>query len=229
MSQPRAEVLAHVAAQVELGTRPLLVAIDGGDGVGKTTFADDLATLLEQRGDTVVRASVDSFHHPRDHRHAHGRTGRTVWERTYDYRRLRQDLLDPWLRGAGSAYRLRWRDVATDALHGDALDTVPERAVLVVDGVFAQRPELAQAWDLVVWLEAPDEVRAARMAARDGSSPELESEDQARYADAQRIYRAACGPREAADVVVDLTDVDRPRVLTDEHPGDCPACLRPLD
>jgi uridine kinase len=186
----------------------VLVVVDGADGAGKTVLADELALLVP----AAVRASLDDFHHPREHRHALGRTGETVWERGFDYAAVRRELLDPWRRGPGSPYRVRWHDVATDA-HVDAGDPppqVPDRGVLVVDGVFAQRPELAGLWDRVVWLEVPDEVRIARMAARDGVSADREHPDQRRYLDAQRIYDAVCTPRASADVVVDNADPHHP-------------------
>ncbi len=40
---------------------PLRVAIDGVDASGKTTFADELALLVEARGRSVIRASIDGF------------------------------------------------------------------------------------------------------------------------------------------------------------------------
>ncbi len=40
---PRETVVAHVAGPLPDVRRPLLVAVDGPDGVGKTPFADELA------------------------------------------------------------------------------------------------------------------------------------------------------------------------------------------
>ncbi len=122
MTPERLAVLARVADALPDLDRPLLVAVDGGDGAGKTWFADELATVLAERDRAVVRASVDDFHHPRSHRHALGRTGETVWARSFDYRALRRELLDPWCAGAGAPYRCRHHDLATDAL----LDEPPE-------------------------------------------------------------------------------------------------------
>ena len=161
----------------------------------------------------MVRATLDDFHQPRAYRHAEGRTGRTVWERGFDHAALRRELLDPWLCGAGSSYRRRWHDLATDAHVDEARETVPVNGVLLVDGVFAQRPELADAWDLVVYVDAPDDLRVARMAARDGVPDDPGHPDQRRYLDAQDLYRAQCRPRERADVVVDNTDPATPRIV----------------
>lgn len=214
----RAATLGRVADAIGEPGRPVLVAVDGVDGSGKTCFADELATVLRGRGATVVRASVDDFHHPREHRHRLGRTPQTVWTRHFDYRSLRRELLDPWLRGPGSSYRPAWHDVATDAYVDAPLETVPERGALLVDGVFVQRPELERAWDLVVWLDVPFEVSVHRMAVRDGTVDDVDDPDQRRYADAQRIYFETCGPRRRADLVVDNADLDRPVLLDVDAP-----------
>lgn len=207
-------MLEVVSGLLPRGGRPLLIAVDGADGAGKTTFADRLAEALADR--TVVRASIDDFHHPRAHRHALGRDARTVWERSFDYRALRRELLDPWRTGPGTPYRRRWHDLVTDELVDDPAELVPEAGLLLVDGVFAQRQELAGLWDLVVWLDAPPDVRVARMAARDGTPDDVDHPDQRRYLDAQATYAERCRPRENADVVVDNTDVARPVLL---HPA----------
>lgn len=199
-------VLAHVARQVPALDRPVLVAVDGADGAGKTVFADALGEQLTALGRPVVRAGVDDFHHPQAYRHALGRTGETVWARSFDVAAIRRELLDPWRRGPGSTYRRRWHDLATDAYVDESPAPVPDRGVLLVDGVFLQRPELADAWDLVVWLEVPASVRVARMATRDGTVDDVTHPDQQRYLDAQRIYRETCDPVSSADVVVDNTD-----------------------
>jgi uridine kinase len=206
----RRAVLARVVEALPELDRPVLVVIDGGDGAGKTWFADELAALLDEAGRRAVRATMDDFHHPRAHRHELGRTGETVWARSFDYRALRRELLDPWASGAGSTYRCRFHDLDTDAYVDDAPAAVPERGVLVVDGVFAQREELGGCWDVVVWLEAPDEERVRRVAERGGFVAHVDDPDQQRYLDAQAIYRAQVDPVRSADIVVDNTDADRP-------------------
>jgi uridine kinase len=213
----RRAVLARVAEALPDLDRPLLVVVDGGDGAGKTWFADELAAMLDEHGRVVVRASMDDFHQPQAHRHELGRTGETVWARSFDYRALRRELLDPWGRGAGSTYRCRFHDLDTDTYVDDPPAVVPERGVLVVDGVFAQREELSGCWDVVVWLEAPDEERVRRVAARGGYTADVDDPEQQRYLDAQAIYRVAADPQASADIVVDNSDVDRP-ALADRSP-----------
>ncbi len=182
-------LLEQVADRVPVLDRPVLVAVDGADGAGKTRFADALGETLAAAGRTVGRGGIDDFLHPAAHRHALGRTPRTVWERTTDLAAVRRDLVDPW--------RARTDD-----------------AVLVVDGIFLQRPELADVWDLVVWLEVPDAERVHRMARRDGGVDDVADPVQQRYLGAQRIYRETCDPAGSADVVVDNSDWSAPRIVS---------------
>ncbi|MEI2714060.1 MAG: uridine kinase [Nocardioides sp.] len=216
-------VLGHVADQLGYPSRPLLVAIDGPDGAGKTWFADALARLLIERSYDVVRASVDDFHHPRAFRHGAGRTAETVWERSYDYRALRTELLDPWLTGPGSAFRHRFHDLDGDGYFDDPAQQVPERGVLVLDGVFAQRRELSNAWDFVVYLDVPESETVSRMANRDGVPDDPAHPDQARYLGAQRLYRAHVDPVRYADVVIDNSDFHAPKLIG-ATASMCPTC-----
>ena len=136
-----------------------------------------------------------------------------VWARAFDYEVVRRELLEPWRRAPGTSYRRRWHDPVTDTPADDEPETVPAGGVLLVDGVFAQRTELVDLWDLVVYVDARPEVRVSRMAARDGVPDEPEHPDQRRVLDAQRIYLTRCRPRERADVVIDNTDPATPGIV----------------
>ena len=212
-SPARAAVLAAVAARVPRPGRPVLVAVDGVDGAGKTTFADELAAACRPTWPgPVARASVDGFHHPAAHRHARGRTAEAFWSRSFDHAAFRSALVDPWRAGPGAPYRVAVHDVTTDRALDVPADVVPPEGLLLVDGIFLQREELRDAWDLVVFLDVPFEVSVPRMAQRDGSDPDPRAPSQARYVDGQRIYLATCDPRSRADVVVDNSDLSRPRL-----------------
>jgi uridine kinase len=64
--------LAAILASIRLA-RPVLVAVDGGSAVGKTTLAAELQALIEARGRPVVSATIDDFHRPKAERYARGR------------------------------------------------------------------------------------------------------------------------------------------------------------
>ena len=61
--------------------------------------------------------------------------------------------------------------------------TVPEDAILIVDGAFLLRPELRPFWDLVIWLHISFEDMVARAAERDTAWVGDTDEVRRRYAE----------------------------------------------
>jgi uridine kinase len=191
------------------------IGIDGVDGAGKTMFADELAEVLEGRSVVVVRASLDGFHRPRPQRWARGRgSPEGYYLDSYDYPRLRAELLDPVGPGGSRQIRRAVHDVATDQPVDPAAEEVTEGSVLVVDGIFLHRPELAGGWDLSVYLHVPTAVSVGRCAARDGTSPDVEALANRRYVDGQRLYLERCRPERRATMVIDNTDLGAPVILS---------------
>lgn len=219
MTEARTRVLRVVVAALPDAralARPVRVAVDGVDGAGKTTFADELAEVLRADGRTVLRASVDGFHRPAAERYRRGRTSpEGFFLDSYDLDAFRGVLLDPLGADRGQPRRVRTavHDVVTDADPGTPWVDVDDATVAVVDGIFLHRDELVDAWDLSVWLEVPFEVTFRRMAVRDGCPPDPDHDANTRYRQGQGLYLAACAPAARADVVVDNSDPARPRVL----------------
>ncbi|GAA0497364.1 uridine kinase [Paractinoplanes deccanensis] len=190
-----------------VGLDAVRVGVDGVDGVGKSTFAAALAGVLRARGRPVVHVSVDDFHHPAAVRHRRGRdSAEGFWLDSYDYAALVREVLDPFAPGGSRRFRRAAHDLRTDQVLDLDWEVAPRGTVLIVDGLFLHRDELAGRWELSVLLDAPFEVTVARMARRDGSHPDPDHPSQARYVGGQRRYFAACDPRSRADVVVDASD-----------------------
>jgi len=213
----RSAVLAAVAARVpdprSLG-RPVLVAVDGVDGSGKTVLAAELVAVLRAAGRTVVAASVDGFHRPRDQRYRLGRSSpEGFWADSYDYDALRTELLDPFAPAGSRRFRRAVRDVASDTALDLAHEVAPDDAVLVVDGIFLQRAELDAWWDLTVFLQVGFDETFRRMAVRDGCPADPGDVANRRYVEGQRLYLAERDPAARADVLVDNADVARPVLL----------------
>jgi uridine kinase len=172
-----------------------IVAIDGMEGAGKTTYADRLARSIT--GVAVVRASIDGFHHPRAVRYRLGRDSpEGCYRDSYDYAMFRRLLIDPFR--AGESFALAAFDHSTDAAVPVDWRSAPADALLIVDGVFLNRPELRALWDYSVYLDVDRATAERRMLERDGAS-----EPTVRYSDAQQLYQREADPAGAASVVVD--------------------------
>ena len=63
--------------------------------------------------------------------------------------------------------RPRLFDSFHDVAFAEEWVTVGEHAIVLVDGVFLQRPELLEEWDLLIWLDVDAETMLSRATARD--------------------------------------------------------------
>jgi uridine kinase len=213
-SDYRTELLAQVAAiiaEMDPGW-PLRVAIDGVDGAGKTTFADELVGPIKRQGRPVIRASVDSFHNPRAIRYFRGRDSSEGYFRdSFNYDALIENLLEPLGPNGSRLYRCAAFDYRTDSPVMAPMLRSRDNAVLLLDGIFLLRPELRAYWDLTIFLDVSFEVSAERTAKRDGnSSPDPNAPENRRYVEGQKLYLSECTPKAAADLVVDNNDLRRP-------------------
>jgi uridine kinase len=212
----RLEVLRRVAGLVPdpVGDDCVRVGVDGVDGSGKTVFADELADVLRSLGRYVVRVSVDDFHNVRSTRYRRGRLSpEGFWLDSFNYERLHADVLTPLGPRGSRRYRPAAHDLASDEILDPAYDVAPPGAILVADGLFLHRDELAGAWEFSIFLDVPFEVTVARMAARDGTNPDPGHPTIQRYVGAQQLYFKTCTPHERATIVIDNTTFGTPHLI----------------
>lgn len=202
-----------------------MVAIDGASGSGKSTFADELAATLEISGEEVIRASIDSFHRPRRERYRLGADSPEGYYReSHDIEGLVHQLLRPFASGDGR-YRVALFDEPSDRPINDPAESVPERAILIFDGLFLHRPELCDYWDFGVFLTADNRREQAWEQYLWSDLPLAQNERDLeiatriakarrhRYVDGQALYESEAKPRDRANVVIDNNDFYRPRVI----------------
>jgi len=198
--------------------RPTRVAVEGITASGKTTWAADLVAALEAGGRPATHVSMDGFHHPAAHRRRQGpMSADGYYEDAYDLPALRRCLLDPLGPGGDRSMRTAVIDLASDRPVDPSQVLVAPNGVVVVDGSFLARPEVADGWDVRVWLEVSFEVALTRGVARDaellGGEAAARSAFTQRYHAAFRRYLAEVDPAATADVVIDNTDPTTPLIL----------------
>jgi uridine kinase len=172
-----------------------LVAIDGPGGSGKTVLAESLRAALEKVGVSAHIVAGDDFFLPSVSR-PHGPPSEKPIGGDFDWCRLRDQVLEPLRRGQTARYdRYDW-------LKDDLTDTreIPQGGVVIVEGVYSSRRELAALYDMRLWVECPREQRLSRGLERDGETARrrwvkdwMPSED--RYVEEHR-------PHESADAIV---------------------------
>ncbi len=187
--------------------RPFLIAVDGVDCAGKTTFARNLTLWLEDRNYHIIQSSIDGFHNPREIRYHKGSTPESYYNDSFDYNALKHVLLDPLRHPANRPFKTAVFDYRTDQKIDQPWQTAPDDAILIFDGVFLHRPEIIAYWDYSVFLDVSWETVIQRARKRDNhlfaSPDELEQRYHERYTPGQKIYFREAHPRYRANLVID--------------------------
>ncbi|HQY98473.1 MAG TPA: uridine kinase [Propionicimonas sp.] len=201
--------LKWLRARVRSRSGRTLVGIDGVDGAGKTTFADELADLLRECGIEVIRISMDHYLNPQMKRYAQGRTSaKGYFEDSYDYERFTDEVLEPLGRDGSGRYRTAAYDLGSESEVHSPWKVAPDDAAVIVDGMFIHRDEFCSSkkkvWDLSVWLDVPFDESFHRMSERDQKlAADPEDPRNARYYQGQLLYLETCDPAKRADLVVE--------------------------
>lgn len=170
----------------------LLIGVDGPGGAGKSVFARALAAGAP----SAAVVEMDDFFRPSAER-LPGDPRNKPAGADFDWPRLREQVLRPLARGAIARYqRYDW-----DADRLAEWDTVAPGGMVIVEGVYCTRDELAGFYDFRIWIACPRELRLARGIARSGERiRQIWERD---WMVAEDLYIAAQRPRERADLVLD--------------------------
>jgi uridine kinase len=136
-----------------------LVSIDGPGGSGKSTLAAEVAERLTPERAAVVQG--DDFYRPMPAEERLLLSPREGYDWYFDWQRLRDQVLIPL--AAGTAAQYQRYDWPTGELASGERHNVSRSGVVIVEGVYTARPELAVYYDLTVWVDAPREVCLRRL------------------------------------------------------------------
>jgi uridine kinase len=217
----RKQVLEQVAEAIvrRAGSRATIVAVDGVDAAGKSSFARDLRPYVGRLGRDAICVSLDGFHKPRAARYEKGALSpEGYYEDAFDYPRLVNEFLAP-VRAArvSTLVTAAVFDVAADAPVSDRVVRIDPCSIVLFDGVFLLRQELQLFWDFTIFLQIRPETSLARGVARDAAAMGGEANARerylARYLPAQQCYLASANPAGRADTVIDNEDFDAPQLI----------------
>jgi uridine kinase len=216
-TRERSVVLDHVAARIlACGPGRLRVGIDGLTAAGKTSLGHELAERISRSGRPVLRASLDDFKKPWRDRHLYDReSGEGYYRNAFDYEAVAKLLLEPAGADGSGECVLCSIDPLTQVDHSGVITPAAPDAVLIVDGVFAFRPEIDEHWEFRIWVDVDRQVALRRGVERDEdwAGPEAEAVHRDRYHVSERLYVAEVDPVRLVDVVLENSDFDRPRIV----------------
>lgn len=169
-------------------SRPILVALDGRCGSGKTTLA---AQLAEAFPNSITVHTDDYYLPPADRVPGWD----TIPCANMDLARLRQEVLLPSAAGQPVAYR------AYSCREGAFCPTqrLAPQPLVLVEGSYSHHPLLADCYDLKVFVTCTKEEQARRLQAREGGRyPNFVR----RWIPLEEGYFASCQIEAGADIVL---------------------------
>ncbi|GHO50937.1 uridine kinase family protein [Ktedonospora formicarum] len=175
---------------------PVLVALDGRSGTGKSTIANELA----KHGDGVVVVG-DDFYSGGDDDVWSGISAEEKVAKVIDWQRMRKQVLEPLL----AKRPAHWHPLDFHPERGwvgwkDETITLEPAPVILLDGAYSARPELADLVDLAILVEVNDITRRERLILREG--PDFMSRWHRLWDPAEDLYFTYIRPRSSFDIVV---------------------------
>ncbi len=184
--------------------RSLIIGIDGSTGAGKSTFVENINKNLIAMNFKVQVLHIDDFIHKRNIRYD---DLKEQWycfyylQWRYDY--LRNQVLEPIKNGQEINKLIEIYDKERDEYNLEEL-IVNKGTVVLLEGVFLQKKEIASFLDYIIFLDVPREERLKRVVGRDtyiGAKEEIENKYRTRYFPAEDKYLREYNPKDRAHFV----------------------------
>lgn len=190
-----------------LNSKTNLIAIDGVDAAGKTSFAHELKENLRIKNKEAIVVSIDDFHHPKSYRYRLGMdSAEGFFYDSYQYEYFIQNCIVPFKSGIGQLM-IKCFDIERDC-ESIEYGSFDSETILIVEGIFLHRAELYKIWDYSIYLDVSAYVSWDRNLKRSlESNPNLDIEKyklrfHKRYKAGQELYSEKCRPKQRTSIVI---------------------------
>ena len=192
--------------------RAYVIGINGIDTSGKTLFTEALARFLVMNGQDVQVINLDDFHNPRRIRNSGEDPLESYYHRGFDIGTLVDSLLVPLGQKDGYSVSLTLLDLRTDRYEKEKTFSFTGNTIVLLEGVYLFRKELAGYIDYKLFLDIPFEESRIRAAERDVPlyGDEILSKYDEKYLPVQSRYLEEYSPWHIADMVIDNTHWEYP-------------------
>jgi phosphoglycolate phosphatase-like HAD superfamily hydrolase/uridine kinase len=210
------EQIAEHVAERKVDGAPLVIGVSGIDNAGKTTFAKGLSAFLGMRGFRAQRIHLDRFHHPRAIRQSGPDEIDNFLNRTFDFETIIGKLLEPARAGNTVDEFIAAFDIEKDECGEECYYHIDGDTVVVLEGLFLERPEVRRFLDFSIWLDISLEECLKRAEKRDipRFGEDFMKKYHTKYIPAQKRFMAERHPKENADLVVDNSVFLWPKILS---------------
>lgn len=198
----------HQIIDTILNSKAKLIAIDGVDAAGKTSFAKDLAENLRALNKEVLVVSIDSFHQPKSYRYRLGEDSADgFFYDSYQYSYFIENCIAP-LKSGLEKIAIKCFNLENDKEEIKVTD-VESETIVIVEGIFLHRDELFQIWDYSIFLDVSVETSLERNLKRSlavNANLDIEGYKDRfykRYKAGQELYFSKCSPKFRAKFVLD--------------------------
>lgn len=205
------KILAKTRAKKQKD-KAYVIGINGIDGAGKTTFAESLENYLKAKEIATQLIHLDDFQFPKTIRYSGTDQVDNYYNKSFNLD-LVIDLLSPIQKKQPVSLKLKTLDLVTDKFTNEREYTIKPDTIVILEGVFLFRKELAPYIDLKIFLDIPFEECKKRAISRD--SQEIVEKYDAKYLPAQVKYLREYPPDKVADIIVENSNWDYPVIQTD--------------
>lgn len=200
------EILSRVEGTQKELRRPVVVALDGGSGAGKTTIAEKLMIRTD-----IALVPLDDFYQTTVPESKW--PDKTVEQRlfeVFDWIRVRSEAVEPLRAGYPARYHpfdfmSGLNESGTYSLQNQVKE-IGASPIILIDGAYSASPPLRDLIDFAVLISVPKNGRHSRILAR-GDNVELATVWHKTWDDVEAYYFEHVNPPESFDLVIPNGDI----------------------